>query len=265
MQEDENRDFVTALARGLEVIRAFSAQAPEMTLSEIAAHTGLSPATVRRALITLEQLGYVARLQKRFLLTAKVLTLGASYFDSMNIKEVAQSQLAELVQQTHGASSLTVLDGMEVVYIAHVPSQQRIRHGRSAGSRLPAYATSTGLVLLAHAPQVRRDALLAGAPLPAYTSRTPVQADDLRARLARIPEDGYCVACDTIEYGAIAVAVPVRDGQGRVVAALNSASTTTLVDEQTIIEQQLAPLQECARKIGAMLERYPALAHSVLP
>jgi IclR family pca regulon transcriptional regulator len=260
-----NRDFVTALARGLDVIRAFNAETPEMTLSEIAARIGLSAATVRRSLITLEQLGYVKQRHKRFLLSAKVLTLGSSYIESMNIKELAQSHLLELVEQTHGASSLTVLDDMEVVYIAHVPSQQRIRHDRSTGSRLPAYATSTGLVLLAHASDALREQLLRATPLPAYTSRTPIEAADLRARFAQILKDGYVVACDTLEYGAIALAVPIRDSQGRVVAALNCATTTTLISEKAIVEQQLGPLRESARKIGATLGRYPALAHSVFP
>ena len=262
---DNARDFVTALARGLEVIQAFGADAPEMTLSEIARRTALSAATVRRSLITLEQLGYVRRHERRFLLGPKVLTLGASYLESMNLKELAQHHLVELVERFHDAASLTVLDNFEVVYIAHVPSDQRVRHGRSVGSRLPAHATSTGIVLLAHASDEHRRQLLRTAPFPSYTDRTPVLARDLRARLARAMSDDFAVACDTIEYGAIALAVPVRDGQGRVVAALNCASTTRIGDEKKIVTTRLAPLREAARKIGAMLLRYPALARSALP
>jgi DNA-binding IclR family transcriptional regulator len=153
---ESGRDFVTALARGLEVIQAFGADAPEMTLSEIARRTSMSAATVRRSLITLAQLGYVRRHERRFLLGPKVLTLGASYLESMNLKELAQHHLVELVERFHDAASLTVLDNFEVVYIAHVPSDQRVRHGRSVGSRLPAHATSTGIVLLAHASDEHR-------------------------------------------------------------------------------------------------------------
>jgi IclR family pca regulon transcriptional regulator len=257
------RDFVTALARGLQVIGAFSAEAPEMTLSEMAQRTGLSAATVRRSLITLEQLGYVRRRERRFVLGAKVLTLGASYLESMSLKEVAQPHLVALVERFHDAASLTVLEGADVVYVAHVPSDQRVRHGRSVGSRLPAHATSTGLVLLAHAPAERRAELLRNRSLPAYTSLTPVTARDLRQRLAQVLEDDHAVACDTIEYGAIALAVPVRDGQGRVVAALNCATTTQRVNERSLVQTRLAPLREAAARIGQMLERYPALAHSV--
>jgi IclR family pca regulon transcriptional regulator len=261
----ENRDFVTALARGLEVIRSFTAESPEMTLSEVAERTGLSAATVRRSLITLEQLGYVRRRNRRFVLGSKVLTLGASYVESMNLKEVAQDFLVELVEDLHDAASLTVLDGFEVIYIAHVPSDQRIHHRRSAGSRLPAYATSTGLVLLANAPPAQREQLLKDAPLPPYTSRTPVTETDLRARFVRALEDEYAVGCETIEYGAIALAVPVRDGKGRVVAAVNCATTTSVADEKSIVETRLGPLREAARKIGTMLDQYPALANSELP
>ena len=259
----KDRDFVTALARGLEVIHAFSADTPEMTLSDIAQHTDLSPATVRRSLITLEQLGYVRRNERQFLLAPKVLSLGASYFAAMNLKEVAQNDLVALVEHVHDASSLTVLENFEVVYVAHVPSDQRVQHGRSVGSRLPAHATSTGLVLLAHASKDHRAKLLATKNLTAYTSKTPVTATDLRSVFAQVQRDDYLVARDTIEYGAIALAVPVRDGQGRVVAALNCASKTDVVNEKSIVQTRLGPLQEAARQIGAMLDRYPALAHSV--
>jgi len=259
----EDRDFVTSLARGLEVIRSFNAENPEMTLSEIAANTDLSAATVRRSLITLEKLGYVQRRQKRFLLTAKVLTLGASYLDSMNIKEIAQSYLLELVEASSAAASLTVLDGLEVVYIAHIPSKQRIRHGRSVGSRLPAYATSTGLVLLTYASERKREELYEAMPLRPYTSRTPVEIKELQERFKYIEQHGYTVACDTIEYGAIALAVPIKDIKGNVIAAINYATTTTIFSEEQIVEQHLLSVQECANKIGAMLGRYPALVHSV--
>jgi IclR family transcriptional regulator, pca regulon regulatory protein len=259
----EDRDFVTALARGLDVLNAFGRESPEMTLSEIAGKTGLSAATVRRSLITFEQLGYVRRQGRNFLLAPKVLTLGANYFASMNLKEVAQHDLAVLVEKFHDAASLTVLDGFEVVYVGHVPSDQRVRHGRSVGTRLPAHATSTGLVLLAHSSQQHRDKLLATKDLPAYTSRTPVKPAELKALFARILRDDYVVARDTIEYGNIAIAVPVRDGHGRVVAALNCATRTETIAEDRIVRTRLAPLKETARKIGAMLDRYPALAHSV--
>jgi len=258
----EDRDFVTALARGLEVINLFNSEAPEMTLSEIAQRTQMSAATVRRSLITFEHLGYVRRQGRKFLLTPKVLSLGASYFESMNLKEVAQPQLAALVERFHDASSLTVLNGFEVVYVAHAPSDHRLPRGRNVGTRLPAHATSTGLVLLANASAKHQENLLAR-ELPAYTTRTPVKPSQLKAVLARARKDGYALARDTLEYGNIALAVPVRDGRGRVVAAVNCATRSDAVDEELMITTRLAPLQDTARQIGDMLDRYPALAHSV--
>lgn len=263
-RETPGRDFVVALARGLQVIDAFGADAPEMTLSQVAQRTGLAAATVRRSLLTLEQLGYVRRRERRFVLGAKVLTLGASYLESMSLREVAQPHLIELVERFHDAASLTVLEGPDVVYVAHVPSDQRVRHGRSVGSRLPAHATSTGIVLLAHASAERLEQLFKSRSLPAYTSRTPVTAKDLRQRLAQALKDDHAVACDTIEYGAIAVAVPVRDGDGRVVAALNCATTTSRASERSLVQTRLAPLREASARIGHMLERFPALSHSIL-
>lgn len=258
----EGRDFVTALARGLEVINSFGVDSPQMTLSEIAQRTGMSAATVRRSLITLEHLGYVWRRGKNFLLTPKVLSLGARYFEAMNLKEVAQPHLAALVEKFHDASSLTVLDNFEVVYVAHVASPQLVPRARSVGTRLPAHATSTGLVLLAYSSAEHQEKLVAR-ELPAYTNRTPVRRAEVKAVLARIRKDGYAVARDTLDYGNIAIAVPVRDGRGRVIAAVNCATVTERVDDEEMIETRLAPLQDMARRIGDMLNRYPGLVHSV--
>ena len=253
---------MTALARGLDVINSFSSASPEMTLSDIAQRTGLNAATVRRSLITLEHLGYVRRQAKSFLLTPKVLSLGASYFESMNLKEVAQPQLAALVEKFHDASSLTVLDDFEVVYVAHVASDQRVPRGRNVGTRLPAHATSTGLVLLANSSAEHQEKLFAK-ELPAYTSRTPVKASELKTILVNARKFGYVLARDTLDYGNIALAVPVRNKSGRVVAALNCATRTEAVDEADMIKTRLPALQDMARGIGEMLDRYPALAHSV--
>ncbi len=258
-----NRDFVTALARGLDVIGAFGSLTPEMTLSELAHVTGLNAATVRRSLITLEQLGFVRRNHRQFVLAPKVLTLGASYFASMNLKEVAQYHLVELVERFHDASSLTVLDGFEVIYVAHVPSDQRVRHGRSAGSRLPAHATSTGLVLMANSSQEHRAQMLKQR-LPQYTSQTPVTPIELKNRFEQILVDDYAIARDTIEYGSMSLAVPVRDEDGRVIAAVNCTTATALTTPKKLLKTRLVPLQETARKIGLMLARFPALAHSVV-
>jgi len=145
---EDQPDFVTALARGLDVIRSFSAEHPEMTLTEVAGCTGLSPATVRRSLLTLQTLGYVRQNGRKFVLTARVLQLGAAFVESMNLKEVAQVHLQELVDEFHDASSLTTLDGNDVVYVVHVPTTRPVRLRQYVGARMPAHAASTGYVML---------------------------------------------------------------------------------------------------------------------
>jgi len=178
----------------------------------------------------------------------------------MNLKEVAQVPMLELASHYGDAISMTIREGEEVVYIAHVPSEQKMRYRRSVGSRLPAHATSTGLVMLAFAaPEVQRD-FLERAPFTAFTGQTPSTAGDLARRFKEIARQRYALARDTLEYGAIALAVPIQDVRGRTVAALNCASSTAVVNDQVMIDTRLQPLQTTALKIQAMLQQYPALA-----
>ncbi len=233
-----------------------------MTLSEIALRTRMSAATVRRSLITLERLGYVRRQGRHFLLAPKVLTLGASYFEAMNLKEVAQPFLAALMEEFNDASSLTVLEGFEVLYVAHVASDQRVTLSRNVGTRLPAHATSTGLVLLSHT-SARHQERLISSQLTAYTSRTPVQPTTIKAILTKARKNDYVVARDILEYGSIALAVPVRAGGRKVVAAVNCSARTEAVGEGELIRSRLPALRDAAAKIGEMIDRYPQLAHSL--
>jgi IclR family pca regulon transcriptional regulator len=256
-------DFVTALARGLEVLEAFSADAAEMTLSEVAQRTGLSPATVRRSLLTFERLGYVTRNGRRFLLTARVLGLGAAYARSMNLRDVAHQHLTGLVTAFDDAASMTILDRNDVVYIAHVPPQRGSLVRHHVGARLPAHATSTGHVLLAQLDAAALEAYLAQAPFPRFTSRTPVQAEQVRKAVDAARRHGHAVVQDTVEYGAVAIAVPVHDGQGRVVAAINSSSDSARTDAVAIRQQRLTVLQDTAALISETLQRYPTLARSI--
>ncbi len=244
--------MVAAFARGLEVLEAFTADAATMTLSEVAARTGTSPASARRSLITLEHLGYVQQIGRQFRLTPKVLSLGGAYFDAMSVAGLARPVLHHLAATVDRACSLTVLDRNEVVYLAHAmaadgPSLRR----HYVGARLPAHATSTGHVLLAALAERDRAAFLAQAPFTAYTQHTPTRADELAAILAAVAEQGYAVVRDTVEYGAGAVAVPVRDGGGAVVAALN---ITTGVVRDTDVDDALDRL-DALRAAAAELER----------
>ena len=260
---DTSKEFVTALARGLDVIQAFSAERPEMTLSEVAAHTGLNAATVRRSLHTLMALGYVKQDRKQFVLTAKVLQLGAAFVQSMNLNQVAHIYLQVLADQFHDASSLTILDGNDVVYIAHIPSNRPARLRQFVGARMPAHAASTGYVLLAHESQEQLDQYLGQAPFPEFTPYTPIDKDQLLAKFAEAKAQGYCIAQDAIALGSIAIAVPVTDAQGNVVAAINCSADSTRVDRESLVETRLPHLINAARQISEQLSRFPALVNSI--
>ncbi len=266
------RDFVGGLAHGLAVITCFDAEAPELTLSDVAARTGLTPATARRALLTLEALGYVRGdggmrgFRRGFVLRSKVLRLGGAFLSAMNLKDLVQPKLQALNARFGDAASLTVLEGDEVVYIAHAAMERRARQLRqTVGSRLPAHAASTGHVLLAHLPEARRCAFLARAPFPAFTSRTPTTAAALDDVLEATHARGYGAASDIIEYGVVAVAVPIRDAGGRVFAALNCSADSARLRLSAMVNSRLPALRAAAAEIGEALARFPALAHSAMP
>lgn len=263
-ERSERTDFVTALARGLAVVEAFSAEAPELTLTEVANRTGVSPATARRALITLQQLGYVGLVGKRFVLRPKVLSLGSAFLSSMNIRELAQPALQEIADRFRDSASLAVLDGDNVMYIAHVPSSRRIRFNGSVGYRSPAFGTSLGLALWAFMDDERLESALSKAPFNAYTSQTLTSAADLRNAVQQIRRDGYATAQEQLEYGIVAIAVPVRDSQGRAIASVNCSSELARNDLKTLIVTRLEPLRDTARQIERGLLHFPALAHSIV-
>lgn len=260
---EESPNFVTALARGLRVIRAFSAETPEMTLSEVAAKTGISPASVRRSLFTLEALGFVAQNGRRYVLRSQVLSLGTAYLESMQLKEIAVPPLTDIARRFADAVSMALLDETDVIYITHVPSDRRIRFRASVGYRLPIYATSLGRAIMAHESEARVAAYLELAPFPAYTSKTVTEPAALRDLFERARRDGYATAEDQLEYGVISVAVPVFALNGTVVAALNCSSESARGTLANLVETRLPALQDAARQIELALERQPSLTHSI--
>lgn len=256
-------EFVTALARGLRVIEVFSAEAPEMTLSEVAQRSELSPATARRALFTLMKLGYVAMHGKRFLLLPKVLSLGSAFLSSMNIRDIAQPPLQEIADRFKDSASMAILDGDNVMYIAHVPNKRRIRYNGSVGYRSPAFGTSLGLALWAGLDNAALEEQLAKAPFRAYTSQTRTTAEQLRDAVAQARTTGYATAQEQLEYGIVAIAVPVRDASGRVIASINCSSELARNNLESLVSTRLEPLRETAAQIERALERFPALANAI--
>ncbi|HXL89529.1 MAG TPA: IclR family transcriptional regulator C-terminal domain-containing protein [Streptosporangiaceae bacterium] len=242
-------DFVQSLERGLAVIRAFDADHPMLTLSEVAVSTGLSRAAARRFLRTLVQLGYMRAEGSRFALRPKILELGYAYLSSLTLPEVAMPHLEQLVEQVHESSSVSELDGDEVVYIARVPTKRIMSVMISVGTRFPAYATSMGRVLLAAQPPDWLDAYLKATSLRGLTGYTITSPDALRRELLRIREQGWALVDQELEEGLRSIAAPIRDGDGQVIAAVNVSTHAGRRSLENIVDELLQPLLSTAYDI----------------
>jgi IclR family pca regulon transcriptional regulator len=240
--------FVQSLSRGLAVIRALDSPEP-MTLSDVARASELSRATSRRFVLTLEQLGYVQQSGGRFALTPRVLELGFAYLSSLGLPDVAQPHLERLVEEVRESSSISVLDGESVVYVARVPTRRIMNVVISVGTRLPAYATSMGRVLLAGLDPQERAALLDQLELVPLAHETITTRAQLEAELERVREQGYAIVDQELESGLRSVAVPIRDRRRRVVAAVNLAVQAAQVSVEEIRRSLLGPLLSTAGAI----------------
>ncbi|MET9988060.1 IclR family transcriptional regulator C-terminal domain-containing protein [Streptomyces mutabilis] len=215
--------FVRSFERGLAVIRAFDADHPALTLSEVARAAELTRAAARRFLLTLADLGYVHSDGRLFRLTPRVLELGYAYLAGFTLPQIAEPYLEQLVAQVRESSSLCVLDGDDVVYVARVPTSRIMTASITVGTRFPAHLTSVGRVILADLPDAEIETRLARADLRPHTARTLASADALRAELRRVRRQGYALVDQELEDGLRSVAAPVRDRDGAVVAGVNIA------------------------------------------
>jgi IclR family pca regulon transcriptional regulator len=240
--------FVQSLSRGLAVIRALNGPEP-MTLSDVARASELSRATSRRFVLTLERLGYVQQSGGRFALTPRVLELGFAYLSALGLPDVAQPHLERLVEQVRESSSISVLDGESVVYVARVPTRRIMNVVISVGSRLPAYATSMGRVLLAGLDPHECAELLDQLELVPLAHETITTRAQLEAELERVREQGYAIVDQELESGLRSVAAPIRDRRQRVVAAVNLAVHAPQVSVEEIRRSLLGPLLDTAAAI----------------
>lgn len=256
---DRPAEFVEALAKGLAILESFDATHAEMTLSEVARRVGLSPAAARRSLITLQALGYVGQSHKRFHLRPKIMTLGSAFYYSARIDEVLQPNLRELVERFGDASSVGTLDGEDVIYIAHFSIQRARRAVAVAGARYPACATSLGRVLLAGLSDADLDRYLAEVRPESLTSRTITDPEILRREILEVRALGYSTTVDQLDYGVTALAVPIRDLEGRTIAALNTSGYTGKVTPETLVAERLPELTQAASHIAHAIARYPIL------
>jgi IclR family pca regulon transcriptional regulator len=263
MSPSGRREVMGGLAKGLEVLRTFSRAKPHMTLSEIAARAGLPAATARRCLNTLEELGYVARNGRQFLLRPPVLEIGAVYLDSMGIQAIAQTRLEELALATGGSSLLAVLSGTGVVVAARASVRTQVLPLEPhIGTRMAAHATALGKVLLAGMAPERLSAWFEQAQLERFTDKTVTDRAVLMEQVEAARRDGYATAEDEITVGVAALAVPVRDAAGRVVAALNVAVSTQQTSAATLVARHLGALRDASMAVSAEAARVPVIALS---
>ncbi|GAA2220631.1 IclR family transcriptional regulator domain-containing protein [Streptomyces indiaensis] len=241
------REFVESLARGLTVVTAFGEDRPELTLTEVARATGLARATARRALITYEHLGLVAWTGRTFTLTPRILSLGFPPLSRTSLPEIAQPHLADLTSRIHESTSLAVLSesGEEIQYTARVATARVMSVNITVGTRLPAYATALGRVLLADAP----GPLPGPANLPALTPHTIKDKQTLEQTLAVVRSQGYALVDEELEEGLRSLAVPIRDRSGRVVAALNTAMHASRRTPRECVTDLLPELTRTATRI----------------
>ena len=246
--------FVQSLERGLAVIRAFDAEHTALTLSDVARATGLTRAAARRFLLTLSDLGYVRTDGRLFALTARVLELGYAYLSSLSLPEVAEPHLERLVAEVHESSSVSVLDDEDVVYVARVPVSRIMTVSINVGTRFAAYATSMGRVLLAGLTDEELDAYLQRVQLDRLSPRTVRSAGALRAELARVRAQGWAIVDQELEAGLRAVAAPIRDRDGRVVAAVNLSTHASRTTTETMRRRLLPALLATAARIEGDLQ-----------
>ena len=246
-------EFVQSLARGLAVIRAFDGTRPELGLSEVSRATGLTRATARRLLLTLVRLGYVRQDGNRFSLRPRVLELGYSYLSALSLPEIAQPHMETLVAQVNESSSIAVLDDTEIVYVVRVPTTRIMTITITVGTRLPAYPTSMGRVLLAGLEADELEQRLSRMHIDPLTPTTVPDASALRAELDRVRSQGWAAVDQELEQGVRSAAVPIHDASGRVSAAMNVSVHASRMTMQELRKQVLPNLLRTAASIEAEL------------
>lgn len=245
--------FMTSLARGLAVVKAFSDQRRAMTIAQISHKTGIPRAAVRRCLYTLKQLGYADSEANNFYLKPKILTLGYSYLSSTPLTISAQPALNQVSRTLNESCSLAVLEDNEVLYISRSQTARVMSVALNAGSRLPAYCTSLGRVLLAALPPHELDQYFAQVKLTAYTDRTVVSEPRLREILDDVRQKGYAIVEEELEIGLRSIAVPVRGASGAAVAALNVGAQATRAARAQLEQTFLPTLLNAAAELSVLL------------
>jgi IclR family transcriptional regulator, pca regulon regulatory protein len=240
----QNRDRIGGFAKGLQVIEAFGHERPRLTIAEVSRRTGLERATARRYLLTLVGAGYAEFDGKFFTLTPRILRLGYAYLSTTPLPTILQPFLEDVTKATDESSSACVLDGTDIVYIARSAQRRVMSIGLQVGSRLPAYCTSMGRVLLAALPDDAVVERLAQSSISKMTVHTLTDIKSIMAEIANVRERGYSVVDQELELGLRALSVPVYDASGRTVAAMNVGIQAARASASEMVDRFLPPLRQ---------------------
>ncbi len=235
------------------MIRAFNGQHPTMSLSEVARAAGLTRAGARRILLTLSRLGYVRADGRQFQLTARILDLGFAYLSSMPFWNQAEPVMDELVAELHESCSASVLDGTDIVYVLRVPTHKIMTINLGVGSRLPAYCTSMGRVLLSGLSEEDVDAVLRKSRVRSLTSRTITDPHELKRVIDEVRLRGWAVVNQELEEGLVSISAPIRDRDGRIIAAMNVSGQANRTPASQMVKRFLPPLRAAARQISDLM------------
>jgi len=257
-------DYVQSLHRGLDVICAFTREQPAMTLSDLAGRTGLSRAVVRRLLLTLEYLGYVSREapavgaasgreSRLFCLSPRIMELGLGYIASLSVARLALPFMQDVARDINESCSLSVLDGHEIVYVQRVPVRKVMTVSLGVGARLPAFCASMGRVLVANLAEDVRSRWIRALKVRTHTQFTITDKTELQRELIRVRSQGYAYVEQELEEGLCSLAVPVIDGRGETVAALNAGMPFRAGARTRAVKEVLPILQGAAARIGQRL------------
>jgi IclR family transcriptional regulator, pca regulon regulatory protein len=246
----DDRDFVSALERGLRVIGAFADDSEALTLSEIAVKSNLTRGTTRRLLLTLESLGYAHFDGKDFRLTSKVLNLGYAYLSSLPMWKVAEPVMKAVVDDLNESCSLGVLDGQHIVYVARVRPKHLSFAPINVGTRMPAHSNAMGQVLLAELTPNELDDYFRNTKFEKFTKYTPTSEPTIRRTICRVARDGYALSDQMLEVGRRAIAVPIRSRTGKAEMALNIGAATSRASKNDLITRFLPRLREAAQQLA---------------
>ena len=250
-------DYIEGLAKGLAVLEAFDTERQRLNATLAAQRTGITRAAARRHLLTLAELGYLDTDGAHYWLSARVLRFAGSYMATSRLPRTLQPTLNRLAALTQVSFSAVVLDGTECVIVARSAGNaepvRALAYGLHLGARLPAHATSTGRVLLAALPRAEFNAWLQGRELARITPRTEVAPRAFQALIGQVRHDDYCLAREAHELGIHALAVPLRDMQGRTLAALNVVGTAEQLSDAAVQRKWLPLLLEAARELRPLL------------